>query len=89
MGSQRACKEAVGPPGPAPPWGTGRVGGAMKTEAGEVKFMGEVLALSSRVSQRFAVLWDGLSNHAQEKENTCTLYSSRLTVTPCRNRSIS
>lgn len=44
----------------------------METEAGKVKFMREVVALSMHVSQRFAVLWDGLSNHAQERENPHT-----------------
>lgn len=34
--------------------------------------MREVVALSMHVSQRFAVLWDGLANHAQERENLHT-----------------
>lgn len=45
-------------------------GGSMRTEAGKVAFMREVVALSLHVSLRFALWWDGLSNHAQERENT-------------------
>lgn len=61
----------------------------MKAEAGKVTFIREVVALPRHVSQRFAVLWDGLSNHAQERENACTSHGLRFTVTPCSHRSIS
>jgi hypothetical protein len=67
--SQRECRDAIGPRGPAPPW---EEEGTMETEAGKVKFLREVVALSMHVSQRFAVLWDGLSNHAQKRENPHT-----------------
>lgn len=63
--SQRTYREAVGPHGPAPPWGVGR---AMTAEAGRVKFMSEVVALSMPVSQRFVVLWDVYpTTHRKEK----------------------
>lgn len=42
----------------------------MRTEAGKVTLMREVVALSLHVSLRFALLWGGLSNHAQKRENT-------------------
>lgn len=75
---QRACREAVDPGGLVPP-----CKGAVQAEAGKVKLMSKMVALSTHGSQRFAVWWDDLSSHTRGRENTltCVLHGVSLTVT--------
>lgn len=49
--------------------------GARQAEAGKVKFMSKVAALSTHVSPRFAVWWDDLFIHGEEKIHSHACYT--------------